>query len=397
MFSVRCRGLAVVGLVLGLSSCFYDSRWGQQKASQKHEAARQTPEQLRAQTASLAPRLAERTLRLRVYATPAYTSTVVDWQKQFADTLDCANSVFTPQFGARLEVAEFVPFRPRANEEKLDGLLAELRASDAASDVDWAIGLARAVPQFAASADDLGLAPLLGNHLVMRAMSDAHEYEAIQRAFTELSEEERLKLYHTRKLHKLCAVFLHEVAHTLGVPHELSESSLMHPRYHVKTQGYSDEAAIIVRAALDLRTKQPPALLDPSFAQLLSSSMSTSDANWEPTSRDGLLLQLTSFRNNGGANTRTATATTTATTAATATTETTGLNPDEQRSYDQARAELAARHGLAARQIAAPLLTKHGNLPAIRALRCDIAMSIGGDWETLSAECAGLSALGKVQ
>ena len=62
-----------------------------------------------------------------------------------------------------------------------------------------------------------------------------------------------------------------------------------------------------------------------------------------------------------------------------------------------ARAEVNARHALPAHGIAAPVLEKHGDLPTIQALRCDIAMAIGGDWDTISGECAGLSALGKLQ
>src|SRR6478609_10504952 len=95
--------IALSGLLgFGLSGCFFfDSRWGEQKEFQKHEAARLAPEQLQAQSEGHnAARLAQRTLRLRVYATPTYSSTVVNWQKQFEETLVCVNKVFTPEFGA---------------------------------------------------------------------------------------------------------------------------------------------------------------------------------------------------------------------------------------------------------------------------------------------------------
>jgi hypothetical protein len=52
---------------------------------------------------------------------------------------------------------------------------------------------------------------------------------------------------------------------------------------------------------------------------------------------------------------------------------------------------------LEARNLAAELLGKRGNLAEVQSLRCDIAMSVGGDWETISEECAGLSMLGKTQ
>ncbi|HYP99301.1 MAG TPA: matrixin family metalloprotease [Polyangiaceae bacterium] len=396
-------------LAFGLSGCFFfDSRWGEQKAIQKHEAARLAPQQLQAQSRGHnAARLAQRTLRLRVYATPTYSATVVNWQKQFEETLACANAVFTPEFGANFEVAKFVPFRPEANEEKLDGLLDELIAKDDARDVDWVVGLARAVPQFAASADDLGLARLLSNHFVMRAMSDRHEYEAIQSGLDELSDDARQKLYRERKQHKLCTVFLHEIAHTLGVPHERRDTSLMHARYSLKSNGYTEEAAQIVRGALSLRTDQPWQFLDAGFAQLLESSMSAANADWEPKSRAQVSSDLAAFRNSNvalaGTGTRGATTTTAPPNAVTNPTVNTppspkpsiaGLSPDEQQSYDRARAELKAKHALAARELAAPLLAKRGNLPAVRELRCDIAMAVGGDWETIEADCAGLSMVG---
>lgn len=393
--SDACWRLCTPILMLGLSGCFYDSRWGQEKTIQKHEAARQAPQKLAAQSHGHDVRLAERTLRLRVYATPGYSATVVNWQKQFGDLLECANSVFIPEFGAKFEVVEFLPFRPEANEEKLDGVLTELTAHDRAADVDWVVGLATAVPRFAASADDLGLAPLLGNHLAMRAMSDAQEYEAIQAAFSELSENERLKLYQARKRHKLCSVFLHEIAHTLGVPHELPERSLMNAHYHVKEQGFSDEAARVVRASLRVRANQPTVFLDSAFTQTLNSSLSAANTDWEPTTRDEVLERLASFK--GGRTPAQGTATRAALPPPTTAPRTAGLNADEQRSYDRARAELSAGHAQAARQIAEDLLTKRAELPAVQSLRCEIAMAIGGAWETISRECAGLSAFGKLQ
>ena len=394
---VKCSGLVV--LSLGLSSCFfYDSRWGQQKQAQKHEVARSTPARLRAQSVGNEARVASGALRLRVYATPGYAATVLDWKKQFEGLLECANSVFVPDFGVAFEAVELKSFRPKSSEEKLDGLLHELSEEDAAQDVDWVIGLGTAVPRFAASADDLGLAPLLGDHLVMRAMSDPHEYEAIQSGFTELSENERLKLYQVRKRHKLCTVFLHEIAHTLGVPHELVASSLMNRRYQVEAQGFSDEAAEIMRASLRLRAAQPHVLLDAALTRDLSTWLSAPNADWEPSSRDALLGELRAHapvaRSAAAQGPTASSQAEPAAAAVPARPAVEGLSADEQRSYERARAELDAGHAASAREIAAPLLAKHAGFPALASLRCDIAMAIGGDWDTISAECPGLSPFG---
>ena len=387
-----------LGLVwLGVPGCFlgYDSRWGQQKQAQQHVAAHETPEQLHRQSTGNDARVAPHMLKLRVYATPGYAASVLDWPKQFDALLECANATFIPDFGVAFEVVETRTFRPKADEEKLDGVLHELTEDDAADDVDWVVGLASAVPRFAASADDLGIAPLLGRHLVMRAMSDAHEYEAIQTAFSELSEAERLNLYRARKQHKLCTVFLHELAHTLGVPHERPPSSLMNPRYQLQASGLSDEATEIVRASLATRAQPLHVVLDAELARTIHALLSAPNVDWEPHSRDAVLARIAPAENDGGAPPVTALPSpVNAAAPAPSGTVVEGLSVAEQRLLDRARAELSAGHAARAREIAAPILFAHPNLPALKSLRCEIAMGLGGDWETISSECPGLSPLG---
>lgn len=403
---MRLRSLAMkhgwsmrwaLGLVwLGVSGCFlgYDSRWGQQKQAQRHVAAHETPQQLHRQSAGGAERTAQRTLKLRVYATPGYATTVLDWPKQFDALLECVNAVFAPDFGVAFEVAETHSFHPKADEEKLDGVLQELTHDDAEG-VDWVVGLASAVPRFAESADDLGRAPLLGRHLVMRAMSDRHEYEAIQSAFNELSEAERQNLYHARKQHKLCAVFVHELAHTLGVPHELLASSLMNPRYHLEASGLSEEAARIVRASLATRAQPTHPLLDADLAKNLHALLSAPNADFEPKSRDMVLALIAPAEGKGEAVAANAPPTSgKPVRAAPNAPVIEGLSAQEQGAVERARAELGAGRATSAREIAAPIFSAHPNLPALKSLRCEIAMGVGGDWEAIQSECPGLSPFG---
>jgi Matrixin len=390
-------------LTLSVSGCFlgYDSRWGQQKHAQQHLAEHETPQELQRPGASGAPREAARTLTLRVYATPGYAATVLDWQKQFGALLDCASSVLAPDFGVTFQAVEQRGFRAKVDEEKLDGVLHELIEEDDAEGVDWVVGLASAAPRFAASADDLGLAPLLGRHFVMRAMSDAHEYEAIQSAFSELPEDERMKLYSARKQHKLCAVFLHELAHTLGVPHEMPTASLMNRRYHVEASGFSEPAAGILRASLASRAQPPHAVLDAELARSLHSLLVAPNADWEPLTRDAELAQISAFEtqspppNGDAANSPIPAAASAPVTPILARSEPiAGLSGSEQRTYEAARAELRAGHASRARELAALLLSAHPQLAAVQALRCEIAMGIGGDWETISAACPDASPFG---
>jgi len=386
-----------LGLIwVGVSGCFlgYDSRWGQQKQAQRHVAAHETPEQLHRQSVGAAPRAPQRALKLRVYATPGYAAAVLDWPKQFAALLECVNAIFTPDFGVAFEVSRRESFRPKSDEEKLDGVLQELTQGDAAEDVDWVVGLASAVPRFAASADDLGRAPLLGRHLVMRAMSDVHEYEAIEAAFNELSEAERQSLYRARKQHKLCAVFVHELAHTLGVPHELSASSLMNPRYHVEASGLSEEAAKIVRASLATRAQPSHAVLDADLARNIHALLSAPNADWEAKSRDALLALIAPAETNAEAIASALPTSAKPASPAPSGPAIEGLSAQERGAVERARAELGAGRAARAREIAAPVFAAHPKLAALQSLRCEIAMGVGGDWEAIQSECPGLSPFG---
>ena len=386
------RSLWVSLFAFALSGCFfYDSSWGQQKQAQQHQAARLAPQKLERQS----PRAlqAQRTLTLRVYATPAYAASVVDWQQQFQHQVECANATLAGEFGVSLQVAEVRNFRPHADEEKLAGLLEELAQLDDAKGVDFVVGLARPTPRFAASADDLGMAKLPSQHLVLRAMSDAEEYEAIQAAFTELPEERRRDLYRARKEHKLCTVLLHELAHTLGVPHERAATSLMNPRYHVEASGFSAASAGILRASLAARAPGQPLVVDATLAQRLEGLLQAPNADWEPKSRDALLAVLSAVHPASATRSSDQPAAPITAALAPSTAASTGLDTAERSTLERARAELNAGRAVGALEVAKELLAKHGNVPAVRELRCNLAMAIGGDPDALDAACAGLSPL----
>jgi len=389
----RLTSVVVLVALPFAAGCFvgYDSGWGQQKRAQQHAARRSTPAQLPRDSSGVLPG-GRRVLKVRVYATAGYAASVLDWKKQFSALIGRVNAVFGAEFGARFELAELLAFPSPASEDKLEAPLQELVQLDPASDVDWVVGLVVATPRFAASADDLGVARLPGRHIVLRAMSDAHEYEAIERAFTELSEDERQKLYRVRKQHKLAITFLHEIAHTLGVPHELQAESIMNPRYHVEASDFSEEAAAIMRSSLASRVSPDSPVLDAALASKLDASLRAAGSQWEPTSRDALLLQTARFLSvpvaaaKGPASSKTPAPSSVSSAPAIG-----GMNAQERVSFDMARAELNAGHAERAQRLGAPLFAKYSALPAVQSLRCDTAMAIGGDWETIRAECSGLS------
>src|SRR5262249_40053732 len=137
------------------------------------------------------------------------------------------------------------------SDDDLSALMDELVQSDPGRDVERVVGLAGSVPRYEIAFHELGLGKLFGKHLITRAMNDAREYESIERGFSYLSEQERAKLYGSRKRHKTAAVFLHELGHTLGAPHELDARWLMHASYDPKEEGYSPGTAELMRLVLE--------------------------------------------------------------------------------------------------------------------------------------------------
>ena len=118
MFAKTRELLAIVALssvCASLSGCFlfYDSRWGQAKASQKRVAAHAMPSELRADAQSGAVKDPnERSkpvehLRIRAYATPHYAAAFVDGQAQFEQALRDANPTLAHDLSFRLELSDY--------------------------------------------------------------------------------------------------------------------------------------------------------------------------------------------------------------------------------------------------------------------------------------------------
>lgn len=82
---------------------------------------------------------------------------------------------------------------------------------DGGADVDLVVGLSPPTELLTFSFSHLGVAEMLGKHVVLRSASDARELEAIEAAFPDLDAEARRELYTKRKLHKATALLLHEL------------------------------------------------------------------------------------------------------------------------------------------------------------------------------------------
>jgi len=276
-----------------LTSCFggYNSSWGQQKRAQRNFAAQQTPGQLRASDPQ--PRLARaqtaRVLRVRAYATRAYTAQVLDWPRRFAETLAEGNRVLEPDLDVRFELVEALPWSSPGSEDDTRQLLKALRELDAGPDVDWVVGLVSAVPRFESSFHELGVGELVGKYIVVRAVNDVAEYQAFERGLTSLSVKERERLVRSRHQHKITTLWLHEVGHTLGALHDRRANSLMRPAHSHEQIAFPAESIRLMRHVIGNRA--PDGGLHPNARAEYVNLLSTNPNPWLPADREAELAR----------------------------------------------------------------------------------------------------------
>ena len=341
-----------MALCLGVSlpGCgIYDAIWGNE-AAQKRVAAQRAPATLHREGEPSSKVAAALTLRVRVHATPRYATAVVDWRRQFEAVVRDANPTLHADFGVELEVVEYRTFADAGSEDSLPDLLQRLAQHDPGSDVDWVVALATAVPELAESPDQIGLAATPGKHLVLRAMSDPQEFDAIERGFPDLTRGDREKLYASRRRHKAAIVLLHELGHTLGIPHEPVPDALMNPRYSHRASDFSPDAVRVARAELARRHRVGTA----TAATAATNGVSNTPRTISPEVPDAALE---------------------------------GLNSEERRLFHAALAQKEATNLHDAWRIATPLFTRHERVYLVQKLRCDLATGIGGAWEDVKKEC----------
>jgi hypothetical protein len=384
-----------------MSACGFEPPWGAAQRAQAAAVRRATPAELHAtpEAPDGQPRKPVRTLKLRAHATPRYASEVVDWPKQLAELLEDANEVLAPTASLRVEIGGTTTWAP-PGEEDLSALVGALEAADPGQDVDWVVGLVGSVPRFEQSFQKLGMARTPGKHLVMRAMNDAREYEAIEHSFPSVDAADRHKLYRARRRHKTATVFLHELAHTLGVPHELDAATIMHGRYGAGVKGFSEPAAALMRLELAHRL-EPAAQTEQAFASALLAHVQSTSASWVPDERDALLARLQATAQPPQPPPRRGRPRPQADPAPPdpppgpvrdplAALTLTDRNTFNHAVEDQRAGKLRdAWAGLK------PLFTAYPDVVAVQDLRCQLAMAMGGAWNDIQAQCAPLMALTK--
>ncbi|HTB79098.1 MAG TPA: matrixin family metalloprotease [Polyangiaceae bacterium] len=371
--------LALVAVAVTPAACFlgYDSSWGQAKAAQKRLAAQATPGAIAAADDDSHRTAPRRTYRIRLRPDAQYLAQTVDPERQIGDLVEDADRVLEASLGLRLEVETTKPWSFDADEH-LDIALAALRRDDPGDDVDVVVGLIGALPRPTESLHEVGYAEVLGKHLVVRAASRLGEHDAVDRALTELSDDERDRVVRARRRHRAEAVFLHELGHVLGALHEGDVTSLMHPAYDEKMKAFGDDAVILMRLALDETDR--PSVVRAQLDYLRGAKTSA----WGPGERDMAVKHLEAML----APTPAPTPDDSAPVAPVALAGAPELQPSDRDRLARATEMFRAGAVPAAYELARPLFTAYPNTFVVQDLRCELATVRWLDKAALLAECA---------
>ena len=189
--------------------------------------------------------------KIRVWADDDYRAQNTHWQQAFREQLDYANEVLASQFGVRLE-PEFRSWSRHAPGTTLDETLTALALVDPGEGVLTVMGITSSL-NLSATFDQLGVGLTPGRYLVVRGYADIDERVAFDRAFRDLSADERAALYQARRRHKTTALLLHELGHNLGAQHQPDTDTLMNAMYSDHSSSFDATSRDVILAALDER------------------------------------------------------------------------------------------------------------------------------------------------
>jgi len=391
---VRDARLLVValGVSVAVPACFlgYDSRWGEAKRAQQRLAAQSDPAAISASAEPDAPPAnARRTWRVRVRTDAMYLAQNMDAPRQIASLLDDASRILGPSIGLELGLDRVQPWTNDAD-DRLEDSLAALQHDDVGDGVDLVVGMIGSLPRQTDSLHNEGLATLLGKYVVVRGASRAGEHDAIDLAFSELSEDDRARLSKERKHHRALAVLLHEVGHCLGAIHETEAGSLMKPAYDPKMAGFGGGAIALMRAAMD--SKDRAAVAGAQLALLEN----TPNAAWVQSERDAEIARLRVIVASTSAPQLPATTGAPAMSAAPASPDAPPeLAPDDRDRFLRAQELFRGGAVAPAYDAAKPLFARYAKVYAVQDLRCQLATVRWLPHEQMLAECAPVGRLTK--
>ncbi|MEO1273219.1 MAG: hypothetical protein AAFX99_34470, partial [Myxococcota bacterium] len=278
-----------LNVVMGLA-CMWSGRWGEGVSPEEGQRKRMEaidPAELQGGAAQGPIRV----MRTRVYASDDFTN-VLRWEEKFDQRVKRVNLVLQPALQVKMEVVDRRPWNPTA--QGMEQMLAELEAKDAGDDVDWVVGLVGSLSGYSDAIHKLGVARILGRHVVLRGMEDLEEYKVLlSDAFDELPEQEREALYKRRKAHKESVVLLHELGHTLGAIHTEEPWWIMSGTHDAQQSAFADANVALMRMALSFRAPGEP--VPPSEAALRELAQVVRElswSGWSPMAQEEMLSYL---------------------------------------------------------------------------------------------------------
>jgi hypothetical protein len=368
LFALACTGL--------VTSC-YDSRWGEQKKTQRMTASKMAAPELHAE--SEGPPRRARPMRVRAWITSSYGAQVIDPQHELRELFDDANAVTEPLLGLHLVLDEVKTWE-LASDDDLQKCLDKLVASDKGDDVDWVAGFVGGLPKTTYSFHDLGRAYIATKHLVVRAPSRADEMDDVERSFSELPEEERRKFRKGKRRHRAGAVFLHELGHTLGSPHTIARGSIMFPAYDPRVSTFGTPVSDVLRAAAE--NKADPA----TFRQAIATALRNAPPDvFVPQEREQQIAALTEQPKTIAQPT---------TPQAPAIPETPKLSPADRERFEKAFIAHKTGDQVTAWESLKPLVSAYPDVMEVQDLRCNVATLVM-PFEWARRECDALMNLAK--
>jgi hypothetical protein len=391
-----------VGTLVATSVCgcfFYDSRWAENAAEKKRAVARLHPAALGSDRPHAG--LAHVAL-VRAYATRAYAAETVNWEQQFDALLGDANRVLEPALGLTLKNGGTSLWEPESGESEPTIALDALTKEDSGEGADWVAGFLQSVPKLVTDYHRLGVGRLMSKYVVMRGSADPKELDALGTFDT--GEAERQKLYSERRRHKIVAVFLHELGHTLGATHRTARDTLMSPMYDATERGFDGATLGVLKVSLPHHLSGAPYRAAPEVLALLEKD----DGGWVGSDREGwldILRRMTPAVSRELARNAEAPATTSSTPApapAPTTTEPTvtplpftSMTRQDRATFDAALDSEKNGDSKSAWTAALPLFDAYPRVVEVQELRCRLAKTRHFISGVVYVHCSRLAALGK--
>ncbi len=314
--------------------------------------------------------------RVRVHADRGYQAQNPDHQAKIRLMVARASQLLEPTTGMGLELIEIRTWQRQGGGGDLTAAIEGLRAADPGDDVDLVIGMVDALSQVSQDQHQMGIAQLLGRHLVVRGLDDAGEVAVIEKQLRTLSAADRQALYSRRKRHKEQVVFLHELAHALGGLHVTGERNILNPSYDRRVADFGQTSAVLMRAVVRARLARGEGTARREWAEVLAFARKNASAGWDEDDRAHLIAELE--RRAEGAEEK----------AAAGDTLGDAVRASDRERFHEAERLRAAGRALDAWVALEPLLDFYPEEPAVHRLACRLTVDAGRDRAEIESRCA---------